>query len=394
MIRTRFSKSAAWMILPALCMLVPRAPAQEWGVPGAMPPPPSPGWGAAMEASAPRVAAADTSSPSSLDLAALQSLGTALSGDAIIQYDAGTNSIMVITDEHTSREIAQVIQTLDQPVPQVLIKVLFLEVTHSSGLDFGFEGQFTFQDAAGGERHTAGTDFGLSSMTTGGFYTIVDEDFSATLRAMATQGKLEVLSRPSVLVRNNESATITIGQEVPFITNSRITDGGDTINTVTYEDIGIILGVTPHITRERLVEMEVTPEISTLTAETVPISNTVDARIIAKRSAQTRVAVADGQTVVIGGLMEDNNTSNVKKLPLLGDIPLLGALFSRTVKNKSKTELLIFLTPTVIESVAGLDKMTRDERSLLELSPRVLREPAAQRKYIAPLDAIPDESQE
>jgi general secretion pathway protein D len=197
-----------------------------------------------------------------------------------------------------------------------------------------------------------------------------------------------------VLVRNNESATITIGQEVPFITNSRITDGGDTINTVTYEDIGIILGVTPHITRERLVEMEVTPEISTLTAETVPISNTVNARIIAKRSAQTRVAVADGQTVVIGGLMEDNNTTNVKKLPLLGDIPLIGALFSRTVKNKSKTELLIFLTPTVIESVAGLDKMTRDERSLLELSPRVLREPAAQRKYIAPLDADTDETQE
>ncbi len=316
----------------------------------------------------------------------LESLGTSISGDAIIQYDAQTNSVIVITDEETNKQISRVVQTLDKPVPQVLIKVLFLEVTHSSDLDFGFEGSFTSQDASGGEQHTVGSDFGLSSMTSGGYYKILDSDFSATLRAMATAGKLEVLSRPSVLTRNNETATITIGQEVPFITNSRITDNGETINTVTYEDIGIILEVTPHITTERLVEMEVTPEISTLTADTVPISKTVDARIIAKRSAQTRVAVSDGKTVVIGGLMEDNDTKSVKKIPLLGDIPLIGMLFSRTVKSKTKTELLIFLTPVVVEDAAGLDKLTLDERGKTENQPKVLKNEAAQKKYdLAPL---------
>jgi len=150
---------------------------------------------------------------------------------------------------------------------------------------------------------------------------------------------------------------------------------------VQYQDIGIILNVTPHITAERLVEMDVTPEISTLTAETVPISDTVNAQVIAKRSAQTRVVVADGKTVVIGGLMEDNNTESVSKLPLLGDIPVLGALFRRTIKDKTKTELLIFLTPYVIETPNDLDTMTLKEQENREMTPEVLKEPAAQNKY-------------
>ncbi len=322
--------------------------------------------------------------PPSAAAGSLESLGTEVAGDAIIQYDPETNSIIIITDEETNTEISRVIETLDQPVPQVLIKVLFLEVTHTKGLDLGVEGSWTYQDGSGGDQHEALTDFGLASETTGGFYRIVDEDFQATLRVLATQGKLEVLSRPSVLTRNNETATITIGQEVPFITNSRITDNGQTINTIQYEDIGIILEVTPHITKERLVELEVSPEISTLTAETVPISETVDARVIAKRSAETRVVVADGKTVVIGGLMEDTETESVSKVPILGDIPLLGMLFRRTIKDTSKTELLIFLTPSVVDTVAGLDKLTLDERASTQLTPSALVDPASARKYLGP----------
>jgi len=91
--------------------------------------------------------------------------------------------------------------------------------------------------------------------------------------------------------------------------------------------------------------MDVRPEISATTADTVPISETVDAPVFAKRSAESRVAIYDGQTIVIGGLMEDRKTDTVRKVPLLGDIPLLGALFRRTITDTSKTELLIFLTP-------------------------------------------------
>ena len=300
-------------------------------------------------------------------------LGTTLDGDAIIQYDAETDSIIVITDERTSSEIERVIGTLDQPVPQVLIKVLFLEVTHTNGLDLGVDGTLGI-GSGGEEQDELLTDFGIDAASGGGIYRLVDSDLRVTLRALATQGKLEVLSRPAVLARNNETATITIGQEVPFIRNSRITDDGQTINTIEYDDIGIILEVTPHIGAGGLVEMEVIPEISTLTAETVPISNTVDAPVIAKRSAQTRVAVMDGKTVVIGGLMEDQTTQSVEKVPILGSIPVLGFFFRRTIDSKSKTELLIFLTPYVVRQSEDLDALTMAEQNRTELAPEILDE--------------------
>ncbi|MDK2971074.1 MAG: ral secretion pathway protein [Candidatus Sumerlaeota bacterium] len=292
-------------------------------------------------------------------------LGTNLSGDTIVRYDLETDSIIVITDEETNAQIASLIETLDRPVPQVLIKVLFLEVTHTDDLDLGVEASYSFD--AGTDSLL--TDFGVASASRGGFLKIIEDDLSVTLRALAGQGKLEVLSRPSVIARNNELATITIGQEVPFIRNSRVTDSGQTINTIEYEDIGIILEVTPHITPDRLVEMEVAPEISTLTSESVAITDTTDARVIAKRSASTRVVVADGKTVVIGGLMEDNMTESVSKVPLLGDIPLVGALFRRTIKEKSKTELLIFLTPTVVTGVEDLETLTDSERAQFDIVP-------------------------
>ena len=307
-------------------------------------------------------------------------LGTTPAGDAIIQYDAETDSIIIITDEETNSQIGRVIETLDRPVPQVLIKVLFLEITHTDALDLGVEGSYDDRDGSG-ENDQFLTDFGIDAASQGGFYRILNQKLNVTLRALAQQGKLEVLSRPSVLARNNETATITIGQEVPFIRNSRITDEGQTINTVEYEDIGIILEVTPHITSDRLVEMEVLPEISTLTAETVAISDTIDAPVIAKRSAQTRVVVGDGKTVVIGGLMEDNETEAVRKVPFLGDIPYLGVLFRRTITSKAKTELLIFLTPHVIETVRELDDRTEAEKARTELMPEAVSD-AQRQKFL------------
>jgi general secretion pathway protein D len=300
--------------------------------------------------------------------------GATVVGNASIQYDAETRSLIVITDEDTNQNIDKIVKNLDQPVPQVLIKVLFLEVTHTKNLDFGVEGSYQYgnkQDFANGTQDVIETLFGLASETRGGFYKILDSDndLAVTIRAIAERTKLEVLSRPSVLVRNNQEATITVGQEVPFIVNSRITDTGDVLNTIQYEDIGIILTVTPHITSNNLVEMDVTPEISTLTGETVPISETVNARVIAKRSAATEVVVESGKTVVIGGMMEDNNTETVTKIPILGDIPLLGMAFRRTVKDKSKTELLIFLTPHVVETPAELRERSLAEKNQAELAP-------------------------
>lgn len=258
-----------------------------------------------------------------------------LKGDALIQYDAETGSIIVVTDDETNKQLKQVVESLDRPVPQVLIKVLFLEVTHGNDLDLGAEwltqDTTTHNFSTQVDTRTAQTAFGLAGETTGGFYKIVKDDLQVTLRALSQVAKLEVLSRPSILTRNNKEASITVGNEVPFIQNSRITQDGQTINTITYDDIGIILTVTPHITEDGLVDMVVEPEISTLTGETVPISNTVNAPVIGKRSASTEVVVPNGNTVVIGGLMEDNKTKNSRKVPLLGDIPIIGAAFRRNV---------------------------------------------------------------
>jgi len=296
-------------------------------------------------------------------------------GEATIQYDAETGSIIVIADEETNAHIQQIIETLDRPVPQVLIKVLFLEVTHSDDLDLGVEGFFQdvteidYSDST--ESSTFETAFGVAAETRGGFYKLLEEDLNLTIRALSEVGKLEVLSRPSILTRNNQEATITVGQEVPFVRNSRVTSDGQTINTVEYEDIGIILTVTPKISPDRVVELEVVPEISTITGDTVQISESLSAPVFAKRSAETGVVVPDGKTVVIGGLMEDSETATIRKVPLLGDIPGVGALFRRKITQESKTELLIFLTPHVIIGTEELEKRSTLERESTELATEV-----------------------
>jgi general secretion pathway protein D len=158
--------------------------------------------------------------------------------------------------------------------------------------------------------------------------------------------------------------------------NSRITDDGQTINTIQYDDVGILLDVTPHINPDGLVIMDVAPEISALTGTSVPISELVRAPVIATRSAYTRVAIKNGQTIVIGGLMEDRRTETLDKVPLLGDVPLLGEAFRRKQSTKSKTELLIFLTPHVAPAPEALQGMSKQETEGSRLVPKAV-EPGA-----------------
>jgi general secretion pathway protein D len=165
------------------------------------------------------------------------------------------------------------------------------------------------------------------------------------------------------LTRNNQTATITVGEEVPIPTGS---SQGTATTTTTFDyrdDIGIVLNVTPSINLDGLVNMVVTPQITTRTGETVQISEDLFPEVFATRSADTRVAVRDGQTIVIGGLIEDQITDTVRKIPLLGDIPIAGHLFRRTIKEKSKTELLIFLTPHVAKEAKDLTPIYEAERA-------------------------------
>jgi general secretion pathway protein D len=285
------------------------------------------------------------------------------------EADTDTNALLVMATPKNWARIKEILDDLDKPVPQVLIKVLLAEVTHSDSLDLGIE--FSMLNMrSDGDSSLFSTDFDLVSK--GLILRTIEGEVDVALHALEKDGKLDILSRPYILTSNNQTATITVGEEVPFIRDTRLTDTGQTINTIEYEDIGIILEVTPHINPDGLVIMDVSPEISATTADTVPISETVNAAVFAKRSSVSRVSVHDGQTIVIGGLVKDQLTESVEKVPLLGDIPILGAAFRNTEKDKEKTELLIFLTPYVVTRPEELQQMSESIQSESQLVPNAV----------------------
>lgn len=299
-------------------------------------------------------------------------------GQATFMSDPETRKVIAITDAATAKYISQVITNLDRPAPQVLIKVVFVEATYTKMLDFGIEGSYV-RNIGNSQTSVVNQVFGLASDGTipappgAGIYQVLGSDFRATMRAIAQAGKAEILSRPSILARNNQQATISLGQEVPLVTNTRFDTLGNQINTVTYQSVGIILQVTPYITSDGMVEMVVSPQTSELAdrSQWVPISSgggaSTAAPVINSRAADTVVVVPDGQTAVIGGLMQRTKQQADSKIPLLGDIPGLGALFKRKQSNDVRTELLIFLTPHIVMHPSQLAAIASDERRNMQL---------------------------
>ncbi len=317
-------------------------------------------------------------------------------GDATVSIDPETRKIIVITDDETNLQIGDVIKSLDRPRPQVLIKVVFLEVTHNNSSDIGVEGGWA-KGVGGGNTGSVGNVFGLSGLNNAvsnnvpnalgqpvssfappgaGLYQMLGSDYQVALRAIAQAGKAEILSRPSILARNNQPATISLGQQVPLVSNTRFDAVNGQINTVTYQNVGIILRVTPFISNDGMVEMIVSPETSSLADKSfwVPISKDALAPVINSRVADTVVVVPDGQTVIIGGLMSNEVTESESKIPLLGDIPWLGNAFKRKQRQNTKTELMIFLTPHVIAAPGQLANLTAEERAKATLKVKSMTE--------------------
>lgn len=304
---------------------------------------------------------------------AAQQAAAGLAGQVTVVADPDTNSLVVMTASANIPRVRMILEELDRPIPQVVIKALIAEVTHENAQDLGVE--FSVINLKGDRDIRIFSDFGVEAAqnTAGGlFFKLVETDVDLAIRALQSVGKIDVLSRPYILASDNQTATITVGQRVPFITNTRTTETGQTINTIQYEDIGIILNVTPHINPDGLVIMDVAPEISSLTKTTVPISETVNAVVFNKRAASSRVAIRDGQTIVIGGLIEDRLVEQTSKVPVVGDIPLLGLLFQRNETTKAKTELLIFLTPHVAPQPELLQRMSDDEKKGHVVVPRAV----------------------
>jgi general secretion pathway protein D len=309
-------------------------------------------------------------------------------GTGTFSVDTDRRRVYFVADEETAKQVKQVVESLNRPPPQVLIKCVFLEATYTKDTDIGVEGiyHYTAKNSSVNQFNGSG-DVGtaLNVVKQGGLFTYSSAagDLNVTLSALATAGKTEILSRPSILARNNQPATISLGQQVPLITNTRFDTFGNQINSVTYQDVGIILTVTPFISDNGLVEMVVSPQISQLTdrSQWVPISgggsnnlSTVSAPVIDSRSADTVVVVPDGQTVVIGGLMQKQKTDSTQKVPVLGDIPLLGALFRHKITSDAKTELMIFMTPHVVKQPSDLAAVTTSEQGKTQLLPKAFTE--------------------
>ncbi len=316
-------------------------------------------------------------------------------GNATISVDDSGN-LVVYGDADTIKAIQDAVAAMDRPKPQVLIKVVFLEVQHNNSLDIGIEGGWgrnvgstnnplNVAAANAFGMSPLGSIFGTTNNAYGqslgafapnppgaGLYTILGSDFQATLRAIAQAGKAQLLSRPSVLARDRQPATIQVGQQVPLITSVNFTTFGTQNNGISYQPIGIILRVTPFITPDGLVQMIVSPETSQLnTTVTVPIAAGVNAPAIDVRRADTVVITPDGQTVVIGGLMATSKSASESKIPFLGDIPLLGNLFKRRANAGTKSELLIFMTPHIVRTpmqLTALSDREEGQHTLIEKS--------------------------
>ena len=339
-------------------------------------------------------------------------------GNAVISVDPVTHNLVVIADEETSQQISNVIANLDAPEPQVLIKVVFVEVDDNKASAIGVQGDYTglnknFSQVTGymtnlvststtgsGSSATtvntysttpikqsvsAGNNFGLpqtlaGATGNGGLYQLMGNDFTATIQALATAGKAQVLSRPSILARDGQQAEIVVGQSIYLPSGVSFTAVGNSVTTVptingSYQNVGIQLDVTPFIGANNLVQMILEPQTTSIDSSTPgqvieggsTFSSPVFAPNINKRSANTVVVTPDGQPVVIGGLIGSDKSSNDSKVPLLGDIPLLGQLFRFSAKSSTKSELLIFLTPHIVHAPEQLATMSAHETSQSQL---------------------------
>jgi type II secretion system protein D len=194
------------------------------------------------------------------------------------------------------------------------------------------------------------------------------ENISLLVRALQQSQRIEVLSRPQVMTLDNQPAYVQVGQRVPYINSASITTAGNQINTIQLQNVGIILGVTPRISPDGLVVMEIDAEKSQTgpEAEGVPISVLTNGQVIrAPRiettTAQTTVSAMDGQTVVLGGLITKSKETTARRVPYLSDIPILGNLFKYDSKDDERDELLIIMTPTIVKSDDDIERLRRTE---------------------------------
>ncbi len=293
-----------------------------------------------------------------------------LAGGVKIVPDETTNTLLIEASADDYIKVKQILTALDAMPRQVLIEVLIAEVTLDKGLEHGVE--WWLKSGGGNYKSTTAVQYGLAGAqsTLFGFtyYGINPDRFWNFVYFLTTQTRMEILSSPHIMVRDNEEARIDVGKEVPIMTTETVgaieIQGTAAIDRrIEYKDVGVILTVTPHISESGFVSMDVVQEVSDAEENTV---SGIDSPVILKRKAKSTLMVQNGHAIVMGGIIQDNRNIVKKSVPLLGDIPLLGKLFSYEKHTSTKTELIVMITPYVLKSVEDTDLITRAFREKLK----------------------------
>lgn len=269
-----------------------------------------------------------------------------LEREVAVVGETNSNTLLLSASPRYFTQVEQLIVELDKSRPQVMIQVVLAEVALTENRDIGLEWNVT-----GGPTYSAGVNFGVANAVKNGFTAaLTGGDTTFILKALKEHSKLEVLSRPQIVTADNKPASINVGQRVPLITDSRVTVQGDTINSFRYEDIGVNLTVTPKISPDGFVKLDLGTTNSSLASSDVKINASATVPVINQRRANTTVSVQNGQTIIIGGLIGTQEDRRERKVPFFGDIPYLGVAFRSTKISREKKELLIFLTPQILAS--------------------------------------------
>ncbi|MBC2704560.1 MAG: type II secretion system secretin GspD [Desulfobacula sp.] len=305
-----------------------------------------------------------------------------LSTKVKIMADKTTNSLIIMSDKEDYPVIEEVISKLDIPRAMVYIECLIMEVNVVRNLTIGTEWKTSqgFNNdsrvAFGGFGGTGDSGYSNLSGVSGsgtlpkGFSVgvlgknfniggVTFPDIQAVVQAFQSDKDVNILATPQILTTENEEASITVGKNVPFQTRSAAESGVATYNSFEYKDVGISLKITPQISKDRLVRLNVYQELTKLDSvnQTSP-----DRPTTLKRKIETTIIVEDGNSVVIGGLIDETATITEYKTPCLGDIPVLGWAFKNVSEGVDKTNLYVFLTPRVVKNPLETDEIYKEKK--------------------------------
>ncbi len=298
------------------------------------------------------------------------------SGESIkIIADDTRNALVILATQKDYKMVAAAIQKLDVVPLQVLIEATILEVTLNDNLNYGVE--WFFKNGLGGSHEGQGQldlgAAGIAALAPGFSYTIVNSlgNIRVALNALEEVSEIKVLSSPSLMVLNNQTATINVGDEIPVPTRqsvSNVDPDAPTVNEIAYRNTGVTLTVTPRVNNSGLVTMDIKQEVSQAIDTT---TSSLDAPTIQQRQITSTVAINSGETIVLGGLIQEIESQAESGIPFLYKLPLIGKLFGQTSDSRRRTELIVLITPHVVRSNNDARKVTDEFRRKLKSLPPV-----------------------